>query len=740
MKTLQILMVFMGLIMVNVLLATDVDALLKQMSLEEKVGQMTQVTLQVVSDQAATPTQPFKLNPDKLAEAITKYHVGSLLNVYDLAFTPEQWQELITSIQDIATKQTRLGIPVIYGVDAIHGANYTKGATLFPQSIAMAATFNPAFSKKEGEIAALEIRACGIPWNFNPVLGMGRNPLWSRLWETYGEDVYLTSEMGKAYVKGQEGDQNTVSDPVRVASCMKHYLGYSFPLSGKDRTPAWIPERMLREIFLPPFAAAVEAGTHTVMVNSSEINGIPVHADPFALITLLREELAFKGVVVSDWRDILNLHDREHIADSPKEAVRMAVMAGIDMSMVPYDYSFYNDLLALVKEGKVPESRIDEAVRRILQLKADLGLFENPYPEKSLMKQFASSEAVETSLEAARQAITLLKNTDGILPLKKNAKILVTGPNANMLSVLNGGWTYTWQGNLEEVYPQEKMTVLEAVEEKAGKGNVTFIPGTEFDKEVDIAAAVNALKQSDYAIVCLGELPYCETPGNIDDLRLPEAQYKLVEQLATLNKPIILVMIEGRPRLITRISELADGILLAYLPGPEGGRAIADIIFGDVNPSGKLPITYPKSANDFKCYDHKFSEITPPNRYEPLFPFGYGLSYTNYTYSDLKVDKEQVKKGEEIKITITVKNTGNVAGREVILLYLSDLFRSVTPPVRQLKRFQDVTLKPGESKTVEFVLKTHDLSFIGIDNKRITEPGEFVISVADLMQKFNLVD
>ncbi len=740
MKTLQILIFFMGLIMVNVLLATDVDALLKQMSLEEKVGQMTQVTLQVVSDQAATPTQPFKLNPDKLTEAITKYHVGSLLNVYDLAFTPEQWQELITGIQDIATKETRLGIPVIYGVDAIHGANYTKGATLFPQSIAMAATFNPDLSKKEGEITALEMRACGLPWNFNPVLGMGRNPLWPRQWETYGEDVYLASEMGKAYIKGQEGDQNTVADHDRVATCMKHYLGYSFPLSGKDRTPAWIPERMLREIFLPPFAAAVEAGTYTVMVNSSEINGIPVHADPFALITLLRDELAFKGVVVSDWRDILNLHDREHIADSPKEAVRLAVTAGIDMSMVPYDYSFYNDLLALVKEGKVPESRIDEAVRRILQLKADLGLFENPYPEKSLMKRFASVDAVETSLQAARQAITLLKNKDSILPLKKNAKILVTGPNANMLSVLNGGWTYTWQGNLEEVYPQEKMTVLEAVEEKAGKGNVTFVPGTEFDQEVDIAAAVNALEKSDFAIVCLGELPYCETPGNIDDLNLPEAQYKLVEELSTLKKPIILVLIEGRPRLITRISGLADGILMAYLPGLEGGRAIADVVFGDVNPSGKLPITYPKSANDLKCYDHKFSEITPPNRYDPLFPFGFGLSYTSYSYSDLKVEKEQVKKGEEIKVEVTVKNTGKVAGREVIHLYLSDLFRSVTPPVRQLKRFQDVTLKPAESKTVEFVLKTHDLSFIGIENKRITEPGEFIISVANLTQKFKLVD
>ena len=739
MKILKLLLLIPGLVMIKTGLAVDIDALLKKMTLEEKIGQMTQVTLQVVADQPATVDQPFKLNPDKLNEAITKYHVGSLLNVFDMAFTPEEWHDLITKIQDIATKETRLGIPVIYGIDAIHGVNYTKGATLFPQSIAMAATFNPDLVKKEGEITALEARACGLPWNFNPVLGMGRNPLWPRLWETYGEDVYLTGEMAKAYVKGQEGETNDISRPDRVATCMKHYLGYSFPLSGKDRTPAWIPERMLREIFLPPFAAAVGAGTHTVMINSSEINGIPVHADPFALKTLLRDELGFKGVAVSDWRDILNLYDREHIASSPKDAVRISVMAGVDMSMVPYEYSFYNDLLALVQEGAVPESRIDEAVRRILQLKADLGLFENPYPDKSLMKQFAVPASLEVSYRAAQQAITLLKNESGVLPLKKSGKILVTGPTADMLSVLNGGWTYTWQGNIEKIYPQDKLTVREAVEQKAGKENVIYVPGTEFDREIDIAAAVEGLKKSDVAIVCLGEMTYCETPGNIDDLNLPEAQCKLFEQLAALKKPVILVMIEGRPRLITRIEGLASGILMGYLPGNEGGRAVADVLFGDINPSGKLPVTYPRYPNDLKCYDVKYSEVAPPNRYYPLYPFGFGLSYTSFEYSGLKLDQKSVKKGGEIKVEVSVKNTGKVAGREIVQLYLSDLVRSVTPPVHQLKRFRDVTLNPGESKMVGFVLKTEDLSFIGPDNRRIVEPGEFKIRIANLETNFVLV-
>jgi len=740
MKTLLNLMFVMGLIMANSLMATDIDALLKKMTLEEKVGQMTQVTLQVVSDQPLTTTQPYILNPEKLEEAITKYHVGSLLNVYDLAFTPEEWQDLIIKIQDIATKQTRLGIPVIYGVDAIHGANYTKGATLFPQSIAMAATFNTELSRKEGEITALEIRACGTPWNFNPVLGMGRNPLWSRLWETYGEDVHLASEMGKAYIKGQEGDQNDISDPTKVATCMKHYLGYSFPLSGKDRTPAWIPERMLREIFVPPFAAAVEAGTHTVMINSSEINGIPSHADPFVLKTLLRDELGFEGVAVSDWRDILNLHDRDHIAASARDAVRISVMAGVDMSMVPYDYSFYNDLLALVKEGAVPESRIDEAVRRILKLKADLGMFENPYPNKSLMEKFATSESVETSLLAAQQAITLLKNEGAVLPVPKDKKVLVTGPTANMLSVMNGGWTYTWQGDQEKVYPQEKMTVLEAIQAKVGQEKVTYVPGTAFDKEVDINAAVEAMKTSELAVVCLGEMPYCETPGNINDLNLPLVQYQLVEKLAALDKPIILVMLEGRPRLITRIAGAADGILMAYLPGLEGGRAIADVLFGDVNPSGKLPVTYPRYVNDLKCYDHKYSESAGPNSYDPLFPFGFGLSYTTFEYTDLKLGKYKVKKGEEIEIEVSVKNTGKMAGRESVLLYLSDLVRSITPPVKQLKRFRSVTLAPGEAQKVSFSLKTDDLSFIGTENSRIVEAGEFKVAVADLEQNFELVE
>ncbi|MCI0494701.1 glycoside hydrolase family 3 C-terminal domain-containing protein [candidate division KSB1 bacterium] len=716
-----------------------VTDLLSRMTLEEKVGQMTQISLEIVAKEGLKPEDRVELNMQKLRQAILKYHVGSILNVGTSAHPVDHWQKIITTIQDVATGETRLKIPIIYGIDAIHGASYTKDATLFPQSIGMAATWNPELMKKNGEITAYEVRASGIPWNFNPVLDIGRQPLWSRLWETFGEDPYLAATLGTAYVKGQEGEDNNINAKDKVATCLKHYLGYSFPLTGKDRTPSWIPDRMLREYFVPTFQAAIQAGARTVMVNSSEINGIPVHSSYFYLTELLRNELGFKGFVVSDWYDIKNLHEREKVAASQKEAVKMAVMAGIDMSMVPLDYSFYDLLLELINAGEVPAARIDEAVGRILKIKLELGLFENPYPDKSLQKRFACKEFEAVNLQAAQESITLLKNDKQILPLAKDKKVLVTGPTANMLSYLNGGWTITWQGDREDLYPKNKLTILQAIEKKIGKENVIFEPGVTVDNEVNISTAVEAAQKVDAAIVCIGEKTYCETPGNIVDLTLPEAQLKLVSEIKHTGKPVILVLVQGRPRIIREIVEKADGILMAYLPGIEGGRAIADVVFGDFNPGGKLPITYPRYPNDLTLYDHKYSENTnPDSRYNPQFPFGFGLSYTRFEYSRLTVAKKEFEKGETLNVSVQVKNIGDRAGKEVVQLYLSDLYASVTPSVKKLKRFEKVALEPGETKTLNFILHETDLSFIGRDNKPVVEPGEFEVMIGGLKEKFLL--
>ena len=708
------------------------------MTLEEKVGQMTQVTLQVVSKTRGTPDQKHEVDPEKLREAILKYHVGSILNVYDLALTLEEWQTLITQIQDIATKESRLGIPVIYGIDAIHGANYVREATLFPQSIAMAATRNPELVKKSAEITAYEMRAAGLPWNFNPVLGVGRNQLWSRLWETFGEDPYLVSVMGEAYIKGIEGDDNNIGSADKAAACMKHYLGYSFPLSGKDRTPAWIPERMLRDYFLPPFKRAVEAGVHTVMINSGEINGIPVHGDHYLLTEVLKNELGFQGFVVSDWEDIKRLYTRDRVAATPEEAVKMAVMAGMDMSMVPYDYSFYEMLVKLVKEGEVPESRVDDAVSRILRVKFTLNLFENSYPNTN-MPNVGSDESAKISSQAAREALTLLKNDNTFLPLKKNTKVLVSGPNANLRSVLNGGWTYTWQGNEESVYPKHKKTILEAVQDKLGKENVVYIEGSGHEKAVNIKLAADTAKTVDAAIVCIGEEPYCETPGNIDDLTLPKAQLDLATAILETGTPVVLVLVEGRPRVITPLVDDAKAILMSYLPGPEGGQAIADVLFGDFNACGKLPYTYPRHPNDLVCYDHKPIEMDDPNKLNPLWEFGHGLSYTTFVYSELKIDRPKMKMGESLNVSVNIKNTGDRAGKAVVELYLSDLVRSVSPQIKQLKRFTGVQLDPGKSETVRFTLNKTDLSFHNRENKFVAEPGEFKITVGDLSDTFELI-
>jgi beta-glucosidase len=711
-----------------------VNQLLSKMTLEEKVGQMTQLTLEQFAKQDKDGY--LTVDPDKLRAGIVDHHLGSILNCGGQARTIANWHEIITAIQDMATKQTRLGIPIIYGIDSIHGANYVTGATIFPQNIAMAATGNAELMQTVGEIAAFETRAAGIPWNFNPVLDLGRQPLWPRFYETFGEDAYIASVMGAAYVRGQQSDD--ISNPTKVASCTKHYLGYSFPLSGKDRTPAWIPERQLRQLFLKPFAAAVDAGVATVMVNSSEINGIPVHSSPYLLTDVLRGDLGFDGFVVSDWADIENLYTREMVACDRREAVKMAVMAGIDMSMVPYDYSFYDTLLELVKSREVPIRRIDEAVARILRVKFRLGLFEDPYPSMRRAAGFASEQNRAVNLQAAREAITLLKNDNNILPLAKGVKVLVTGPTANKLSVLNGGWTITWQGDREELYPQQKDTILEAIQKKAGADNVTYVEAAGFDKAQDIAGAVAAASNAEVIIACLGEPAYCETPGNIDDPTLSAPQLELIEQLAKTGKPIVLVLVEGRPRVIRTIVDDAKAILTAYLPGMEGGSAVADILFGDANPSGKLAFSYPKYASYHVCYDHKPSEEKGGNKYDPQWGFGYGLSYTTFAYSDLSISKTDLKASDALTVTVKVTNTGSRAGSEIVQLYLSDLVASVTPPVRSLKRFTKFQLQPGQSKTATFTLSWDDFAFIGRDNKPVVEPGKFKVAVANLTHEFQI--
>jgi beta-glucosidase len=729
----------------------QIEALLKRMTLEEKVGQMTQLAIGMI---ASGSDQNIKVDPAKLDKAIAKYGVGSILNVSEQAITVDHWHEIIGQIQD-AAKKTRLGIPVIYGIDSIHGANYVRGATLFPQEIGMAATFNPELMKRAAEITAAETRAAGIPWSFSPVLDVGRNPLWPRFWETFGEDPYVASVMGLAFVRGLEG-----SDPAAqtsVATSLKHYMGYSFPLTGRDRTPSWIPENYLREYFLPPFATAVKAGARTIMINSGEINGVPGHINRHLLTGILRDELGFNGFVVSDWEDIKKLVSIWRIAPTEKEATRLAVMAGIDMSMVPNDYSFADHLLALVKEGAVPQTRIDEAVRRILRVKYELGLFENFGPSAALKANFARPESRQVSLDAARESITLLKNANNILPLAKNAKVLVTGPTADSLISLNNGWTYVWQGSEESLYPKDRDTIRRAIETKIGAGNVTYVPGTKIfrqpgstsnnnptslEEEVDIPAAVEAARSADVVVLALGEGSYCETPGNITDLTLGEPQLKLADAIIATGKPVVLVLVEGRPRIINRIVDRIPGIVMAYNPSNEGGTAIADVLFGDVNPSGKLPFTYPRTPNGLINYDHKPFETENTAfgnmAFKPQFAFGEGLSYTTFAYKDLRLDKQTISSNDELTVSVTVTNTGRRAGKESVLVYVSDLVASISPPNRRLRRFAKVNLEPNQSRTLTFKLRRDDLSFIGADNKPTLEPGEFEVKIGDLSQRFTL--
>lgn len=721
----------------------NLDSLISIMTVEEKAGQMTQIDLGLIAEgDICALKNPQSINAEKLKSAIVNYHVGSILNVGCASGTISlsNWHKIITQLQEENAKQSRINTPIIYGIDAIHGANYTMGATLFPQEIGQAATWNPELVQKGYEITAYETRASGLPWNFSPVLDLGRQPLWSRFFETFGEDVYLATSMGKVAIYGLQG--NDVSTKYKVAACMKHFLGYSMSLSGKDRTPAWISDRELREYFLPTFQAAINQGAKTVMINSGDINGTPVHINYDILTKLLRDELGFKGVAVTDWEDVYKLVAIHHVAATKKEAVRMAIMAGIDMSMTPNDYEFTKLLVELVKEGTIPESRIDVSVKRILQLKKDLGLFnQTQFPEKDY-PLFGSKQHAEGSYQVAAESITLLKNTNAILPLtNKKENILVCGPAANSLNILNGAWTHTWQGVDTTHNTPGKLTILQALQ-KSNSATIQYALGSSLDSLINIDDCIAKAKNADKIIICLGELPCTELPGNIDNLDLPVAQQTLVARLKELNKPIILVCCFNRPRIIKNPAKAANAILYAYLPGDEGGRAIADCIFGKINPSGKLPFTYPADVNAIVHYDHKGTDDMDvdfsTNAYRPQFDFGFGLSYTQFEYGDVVLSKNTLSDNDSISIKVQVKNSGQLKGKEVVQLYYKDLYASITPSVKKLMGFKKIELDVAQSKEVEFVIHKDDLSFINKDLKRVTEPGDFELMINNKKKTINV--
>ncbi len=718
--------------------AQAINALLKKMTLEEKVGQMTQVTLGVISTQ-----QDGVLDTAKLRQAVVDYKVGSVLNATNHALTVDQWHTVITQIQD-QTKNTRLKIPIIYGLDGIHGQTYTLNSTLFPQSIAMAATRDTALAAKAAHITAMELRASGVRWEFAPVLDCGRQELWSRFSETYGEDVFIGKTMGAAVVKAYQG--NGLKDATAVASCMKHYIAYSDSRTGKDRTPIYLPEIEMREYYLPQFQAAIKAGAATIMINSGEINGTPVHASHYLLTDVLRKELGFKGVAVSDWEDIIRLHTRHLVASTPEKAVAMAVNAGIDMSMVPNDYSFYDLLIEAVKKGDVSISRIDEAVSRILALKMQVGLFDNPYPEDAATANFGKPEYQQVALDAAHEAMTLLKNSNNILPLQKSMKILVEGPSAQSIAALNGCWSYTWQGNQEQYYPTDSKTIMQAIADKLGAGNVTTTTQKGFDNvaNYDTGALRSAAANADVIVLCLGENAYAESPGNTRDLALPDNQIALAKVAASTGKPVILILTEGRPRFITSIEPQMKGILMAYWSGKKTAEAVADVLFGDYNPDGVLPFSYEKSMGEMVLYDRKptedIREVFNDNvsgGYDPLYPFGFGLSYTTFTYSDLKLSSDTVKGNNKLTINVTITNSGSRDGKHTVELYTHEHYSSITPNMKRLRAFQKVDLKAGESKTLTFTLDKNDLAFVNADLKTVTEPGDFDVIIGDKTATFS---
>lgn len=735
-----------------------INELLKKMSLEEKVGQMTQVTLDVLAygDGPYSSYEPLMLDTVMLRKAFEKYHIGSVLNVANnRARDPQEWNRIIRQIQEYSIRYSPNGIPVVYGLDMIHGASYVAGATLFPQQIGMAATWNPDLACTEGEITAYETKATGATWIFSPVMDLGVDPRWPRFWETYGEDPYLASAMGEAYIRGLQGNTNTLSDSTHVAACLKHFLGYSQPRTGKDRTPAQIPAQSLFEYHLPPFENAIKAGAQSVMVNSSVINGTPVHASPYLLTDILRRKLGFTGVAVSDWQDIEYLFSRHKVAGSRKDAVKLAVNAGIDLSMVPYNFAFADYLIQLVKEGEVPETRINEAAGRILRFKLEMGLFDQPVTNAAGYPEFGSAHFAALARQTAEESITLLKNEDELLPLPKNARILVAGPGANSMRPLNGGWTYSWQGELADEFAGEMNTVWEAICKTASsRENITLCEtvhysrsGNYADETMDSPALFKKLaSQADYILLCLGENAYTETPGNLNDLYISEYQQQLVNIAASTGKPVLVVLLEGRPRIIRSAEPLVKGILQAYLPGNYGGDAIASVLFGDVNPSGKLPYTYPRFPNSLELYYHTYTEqLNDPdspngNAFNPQYEFGYGLSYSTFEYSNLIINKKEFQPGDTITGSVMIQNKSGRAGMEVIRVFVSDSVASSVPPVKRLRFFTKKMIQAGESQNVEFEIPVNDLAFINDAGDRIIEKGVFGIQITSLSKTFKLTE
>ncbi len=715
--------------------ASRVEALLRDMTLEEKVGEMTQLTLQAVSATVATDTSAHTLDLGKLEEAVVGRHVGSILNVWDVAFTPEHWAEVVTAVQDAAARR-RTGIPVLYGIDAVHGHHYMQGATVFPHNLALAATWDPELAREAGRITARDMRASGIPWNFAPVFDLGRQPLWSRFFETFGEDVLLVTRMGVATVEGLQGDD--VGALGRVAASGKHFYGYSVPNSGRDRTPAWIPEHVQREYFLAPFRAAIEdAGLKTLMVNSGSINGVPVHGDPVVLTEVLRDEIGFEGVVVTDWADIEKLVTHHHVAADERQATKMAVMAGVDLSMVPYTLSFTDHLLALVRDGEVPESRIDESVRRILRLKVDLGLFEDPYPTASLVAEVGSPASRAVSRRAAEEAITLLDN-DGTLPLAPGADVFVTGPAADDAVVQHGSWTYSWQGTVRGMYPDTVRTVLTSLRDHAGLGAVTYAPGATLTEPLDLGAAVAGATEADVAVVVLGEWPSTEQPGDIETLEMPAAQVALARAVIATGTPTVVVLLENRPLLVRQAIEGAAAVVLGYQTGPYAGDAIADVLAGTVTPSGRLPFTYPRYANALLTYDHTAADVSGPAGFDPQWPFGHGLSYTTFETTGLRLGSPVAGVAGAVEVSVEVANTGDREGDEVVMVFVRDLVASVEPPVRRLRAFEKLTLAPGERRTVSFSIPVQDLAFVGREGAYVVEPGAFEVQVGGMVAPFEV--
>ncbi len=713
-----------------------VNALLSEMTLEEKVGQMTQITIGVFYNDNI-------LDKEKLKEYISKYGVGSILNAPTVdgmsqAISLEQWNSLITLIQRDAMN-TRLKIPVLYGVDAIHGATYIKGSTLFPHNIGMAAARNRSLVRHVARVTAMEVRASGVRWNFDPVLGVGRQPLWSRFEETFGEDPFLVKAMGKLAIKGYEGQG--LESPLSVASCAKHYIGYPVPQSGKDRTPAVIPEYQLRQIFLPPFRVAIQQGASTVMINSGSVNGVPVHASKYLITDVLKGELGFEGLVVTDWEDIIALWKQHHVARNNKEAVMMAVNAGIDMSMVPYDLSFYHDLIALVKEGKVSEERIDDAVRRILRVKYRLGLFEDPFPEPEALTNFGKQGYRNLALRIAEETMTLLKNDTlhghPVLPLKKGTKLLLAGPAVNSLAALHGSWSYCWQGTIDSLYPKATKNIRQALEELDGRKNVISVAPPHFGKITtgDIDAVRKKARNVDAIVLCLGEDAYAESPGSINDLTLPEDQLSLARAAAATGKPVILVLTEGRPRIIRDIVPSMNAILMAYRPGSKGAEAIANTLFGRSDPSGRLPFSYPRYTGNIIPYD---APVREGKYYDPQWPFGYGLSYTRFAITGFTVSRDTLTFSDTLFVSVHVTNQGKRAGKYSIDLFVKDYTASVIPPVKRLRAFRKIYLEPGASMTVNFHLRRPDFSFVGTDLERHQEPGRMAVIVGDMKKDFYL--